>query len=105
MTVLISFAINCKQLLTEMAVDTLQIRFAPLLAEYTASQQRLKQRLTAVEQRSSSLDDSSLAAPPDSSAVAAVGSANSMRSMSLSMTSKTCRHLAVITFFSNPGAL
>jgi len=75
-----------------MAVDTLQIRFAPLLAEYTASQQRLKQRLTAVEQRSSSLDDFSLAAPLDSSAVAAVGwLANSMRSMSLSMTSKTCR--------------
>ena len=74
-----------------MALDTLQTRFARLLAEYTASQQRLKQRLTLVEHRSPSVDDSSFAGPPDSSTVAAVGSATSMRSMSLSMTPKTSR--------------
>ena len=83
------------KMLTETAVDTLQTRFSRWLAEYTASQQRLTQRLTAMEQRSSLVDDSSFAGPPDSSAVAAVGSANSMRSMSLSMTLKTCRILDV----------
>ncbi|XP_026796455.1 cyclic nucleotide gated channel subunit alpha 2a [Pangasianodon hypophthalmus] len=35
----------------EASLDTLQTRFARLLGEYTASQQRLKQRLTALECR------------------------------------------------------
>lgn len=32
-----------------MAIDTLQTRFARLLAEYTSSQQLLKQRLSRIE--------------------------------------------------------
>ena len=34
-----------------MALDTLQTRFARLLAEYTSSQQTMKQRLNRVEQQ------------------------------------------------------
>ena len=34
-----------------MALDTLQTRFARLLAEYTSSQQTMKQRLSRVEQQ------------------------------------------------------
>jgi C-terminal leucine zipper domain of cyclic nucleotide-gated channels len=36
-----------------MALDTLQTRFARLLAEYTSSQQTMKQRLSRVEQQPS----------------------------------------------------
>ncbi|KAK4022302.1 hypothetical protein OUZ56_007775 [Daphnia magna] len=36
----------------EMALDTLQTRFARLLAEYTSSQQTIKQRISKVEQQS-----------------------------------------------------
>lgn len=35
-----------------MALDTLQTRFARLLAEYTSSQQTIKQRISKVEQQS-----------------------------------------------------
>lgn len=35
-----------------MALDTLQTRFARLLAEYTSSQQTIKQRISRVEQQS-----------------------------------------------------
>lgn len=41
----------------EMALDTLQTRFARLLAEYTSSQQTLKQRITKIEQQSSREED------------------------------------------------
>jgi hypothetical protein len=34
-----------------MALDTLQTRFARLLAEYTSSQQTMKQRISRVEQQ------------------------------------------------------
>ena len=37
----------------EAALDTLQTRFARLLAEYASCQQQIKQRLTIVEQRKS----------------------------------------------------
>lgn len=38
-----------------MALDTLQTRFARLLAEYTSSQQTMKQRLSRVEQHQPSI--------------------------------------------------
>ena len=38
---------------TESSLDILQTRFARLLAEYVSSQQKMKQRLTLIEQRNS----------------------------------------------------
>ena len=58
---------------TESSLDILQTRFARLLAEYVSSQQKMKQRLSVVEQRNSSNHQDEL--PQSSSSIAICASA------------------------------
>lgn len=50
------FKIKCRRL--EKELETLQLRFARLIAEYSATQKRLKQRITALENESANLKQS-----------------------------------------------
>lgn len=62
-----------------MALDTLQTRFARLLAEYTSSQQTLKQRISQIEKSNRTDDETEKMKTVDESESAALLQVPSVR--------------------------